>query len=379
MRLLEYQAKQLFSEHGMRVPQGKLITCADDFDGCFYPAVLKIQVPVGGRGKAGGIKIAADSSAALILYPSLLATEVKGYYAQTLFAEETIEIKREIYLALLYDRGKNTPMIMASGIGGMDIEQVAREEPDRIIQIHYDLFLGIQPYMVRRLGKFLSITDLKDLDQVLQGMYAVFTDCHATLVEINPLAETPAGLVALDAKVELDDKAEANQAERYQRLRDEQHYKSSKAMTAAEEMAAENHVKYVLLDGDVGIITDGAGTGMLTLDLVQDEGGKPADFCELGGLANPDLMHKAINVVLANTNVKALLISLIGGLTRMDEMAEGIAMYLRENKNPVPIVVRMCGTQEEDGREILRGVGLTPFYDITDAVREAVSLAQMSK
>jgi succinyl-CoA synthetase beta subunit len=129
----------------------------------------------------------------------------------------------------------------------------------------------------------------------------------------------------------------------------------------------------------VGIITDGAGTGMLTLDLVQDEGGRPANFCELGGMANPDLMHKAIKVVLANTNVKALLISLIGGLTRMDEMAEGIAMYLRENKNPVPIVVRMCGTQEEAGKEILRGVGLTPFYDITDAVREAVSLAQKSK
>jgi succinyl-CoA synthetase beta subunit len=379
MRLLEYQAKNLFSKHGMRVPQGKLITCAEDLDDCFYPAVLKVQVPIGGRGKAGGIKVAADRSAALTLYPSLLATEVKGFFAQTLFAEETIEIEREIYLALLYDRGKNSPMIMASSIGGMDIEKVAREEPEKIIRIPYDLFLGIQPYMVRRLGKFLSIADLRDLEQVLEGMYAIFTKYHATLVEINPLALTPAGLVALDAKVELDDKAESSQAELYDMLRGEQYFRSNKVLTTAEEMAAEEHVKYVLLDGDVGIITDGAGTGMLTLDLVQDEGGRPANFCELGGMANPDLMHKAIKVVLANTNVKALLISLIGGLTRMDEMAEGIAMYLRENKNPVPIVVRMCGTQEEAGKEILRGVGLTPFYDITDAVREAVSLAQKSK
>jgi len=379
MRLLEYQAKNLFSIHGMRVPQGKLITCAEDLDDCFYPAVLKVQVPIGGRGKAGGIKVAANRSAALTLYPSLLATEVKGYYAQTLFAEETIEIEREIYLALLYDRANNSPMIMASGIGGMDIEQVAHEEPEKIIRIPYDLFLGIQPYMVRRLGKFLAIPDLKDLGQVLQGMYAVFANYHATLVEINPLAQTPAGLVALDAKVELDEKAESNQTELFDRLREEQQYRSSKMLTAAEEKAAEDHVKYVLLDGDVGIITDGAGTGMLTLDLVQDEGGRPANFCELGGLANPDLMHKAIKVVLTNTNVKALLISLIGGLTRMDEMAEGIAMYLRENKNPVPIVVRMCGTQEEAGREILRSVGLAPFYDITEAVRAAVSLAQKSK
>jgi succinyl-CoA synthetase beta subunit len=379
MRLLEYQAKNLFSKHGMRVPQGKLITCAEDLDDCFYPAVLKVQVPIGGRGKAGGIKVAADRSAALTLYPSLLATEVKGFFAQTLFAEETIEIEREIYLALLYDRGKNSPMIMASSIGGMDIEKVAREEPEKIIRIPYDLFLGIQPYMVRRLGKFLSIADLRDLEQVLEGMYAIFTKYHATLVEINPLALTPAGLVALDAKVELDDKAKSSQAELYDMLRGEQYFRSNKVLTTAEEMAAEEHVKYVLLDGDVGIITDGAGTGMLTLDLVQDEGGRPANFCELGGMANPDLMHKAIKVVLANTNVKALLISLIGGLTRMDEMAEGIAMYLRENKNPVPIVVRMCGTQEEAGKEILRGVGLTPFYDITDAVREAVSLAQKSK
>lgn len=379
MRLLEYQAKQLFLKYDVRVPQGKLITCADDLDGCFYPAVLKVQVPIGGRGKAGGIKVAKDRSAATTLYPSLLATEVKGYYAQTLFAEETIEIEREIYLALLYDRANNSPMIMASGIGGMDIEQVAHEEPEKIIRIHYDPFLGVQPYMLRRLAKFLQLSDTAELVRVIKGMYAIFTEYHATLVEINPLAETPVGLVALDAKVELDDKAESSQAELYQALRSEQHFKSSKTLTAAEALASENHVKYVLLDGDVGIITDGAGTGMLTLDLVQDEGGKPANFCELGGLANPDLMHKAIKVVLANTNVKALLISLIGGLTRMDEMAEGIARYLGENKNPIPIVVRMCGTQEEVGKEILRSVGLTPFYDITDAVREAVSLAQKSK
>jgi succinyl-CoA synthetase beta subunit len=375
MRLLEWQAKQLFAEHNIPIPASVLAASVDELDGVAYPAVMKAQVPIGGRGKAGAVRLVKSLSEAREELERLFNLDVKGYIPRSVLLEQPVEIQREVYLSLLYDRVTNQPMIIASPMGGVDIEQVARETPEQIIKLPVDLFLGLKGFMVRYLSKHLGLSGNMDLETVLRGMMAILVQHDARLIEINPLAETENGLLALDAKLELDDKASDRQAALFERLRGEQTYILKKEATPAERMAQEYGVKYVTLDGNVGIITDGAGTGMLTLDLVSDEGGRPANFCELGGFASPDMAYNAIQVVLANPNVKVLLITLIGGLTRMDEMAEGIARYLRENQQKAPLVVRMCGTKEEEGIELLRQVGQDIHNDINAAVKEAVRMA----
>jgi succinyl-CoA synthetase beta subunit len=210
----------------------------------------------------------------------------------------------------------------------------------------------------------------------MTGMYAVFEEKDATLVEINPLAETAVGIMALDAKVVLDDKAGFRHPELREQLETEQEELDRTEITRAETLAQENDVTYVLLDGDIGLIADGAGTGMAALDLISDAGGAPANFCEMGGLADADVVAKSMEVVLANPRVKSLLITLIGGLTRMDHMGEGIARYVRERGVKVPLVVRMCGTQEEAGKKLLREAGLRARDGLPGAVREAVKLAR---
>jgi succinyl-CoA synthetase beta subunit len=223
----------------------------------------------------------------------------------------------------------------------------------------------------------MGIEDVAGLGAIIRQMYAILQAYDATLVEINPLAETPNGLVALDAKVVLDDKAVYRHADLFATLRDEHRGLDRTERTRAEQLAEERDITYVLLDGDIGLIADGAGTGMLTLDLIQDAGGQAANFCEMGGLANAETMRQSIEVVLANPQVKALLITLIGGLTRMDEMADGIAQYLKQNEAPVPMVIRMCGTQEEVGKATLRKVGVDTFDDLTAAVQRVVGMARI--
>ncbi len=379
MRLFEVQAKRIFAQNGIPVPKSTLLTCTADVAGLSLPAVLKAQVPVGGRGKAGGIRVAERMEAAAAIASELFSADIRGHCVRAILAEEKIEITREIYLAVLFDRRANLPMVMASAVGGVDIEQVARETPEKIAKKHIDPSIGLQEYMVRYLVKALGIKDTAGFGAIVRHMYAVLWQYDATLVEINPLAETPAGLVALDAKMVLDDKAAFRHADLFASLRQEQRELDEKELAPAERLAAERNITYVLLDGDVGMIADGAGTGMLTLDLIQDAGGHAANFCEMGGLANAETMCQSIEVVLANPNVRALLITLIGGLTRMDHMADGIVQYLEQleqNGAPVPMVIRMCGTKEEVGKATLRQVGIETFDDISDAVRSVVALAR---
>jgi len=376
MRLLEFQAKRILAQHDIPVPKGTLLTSTADVAELTLPAVLKAQVPVGGRGKAGGIRVVESMDEATSVAGELLSADIKGHAVRALLAEEKTEILNEIYLAVLYDKQANGPMVMASAAGGVDIEQVAKETPDRIVKKRVDPFIGLQPYTVRYLAQALGINDLAGFGALVRQMFAVLQACDATLVEINPLAVTPAGLVALDAKMVLDDKAAYRHTELFAELREEQNKLDRKELTRAEQLAKERDITYVLLDGDIGLIADGAGTGMLSLDLVQDAGGRPANFCEMGGLANADTMCQSIEVVLANPKVKALLITLIGGLTRMDHMADGIAQYLQRQEAPVPMVVRMCGTQEEVGKATLQQVGVEPLDDLAQAVAAVVKLAK---
>jgi succinyl-CoA synthetase beta subunit len=290
-------------------------------------------------------------------------------------AEAPVEVEREIYVAVFFDKSCNQPVVMASAAGGVDIETVARETPQRVMRQHVDPFIGLPQYTVRHVAKALALQDVAGLGRILTAMYDLLWSNDAALVEINPLAETAGGLIALDAKVTLDDKAAYRHADLFHALAAEQADLDPRGKSHAETLAKERGLTYVLLDGNVGLISDGAGTGMLALDLIQDAGGRAANFCELGGLTTPKVMYQAIEVVLANPNVQALLISLIGGVTRMDEMADGILQYLETHGASVPLVIRMCGTQEAVGKATLHRAGLETFDDLPAAVRNAVALA----
>lgn len=375
MRVLEYQAKQILAGYDIPVPGSKVIRSASDLAGIPLPAVLKAQIPTGGRGKAGGIRLATDKEQARAIAQELLGSEIKGCPVRAILAEEKADVSREIYLAVLFDQRANLPLVMASAAGGVDIEQVAEQSPEQIVSRHINPFVGPQPYTLRYLAEALGL-DAARFGSIIRQMYDLLWAYDATLVEINPLAETPDGLMALDAKMVLDDKAAYRHPDLFASLREEQEQTAGTEKTRAEQLADQWGITYVLMDGTVGLISDGAGTGMLALDLIRDAGGRAANFCELGGLTSPEVMCQAMEVVLANPSVKALLISLIGGVTRMDEMAEGIVQYLKQNKAPVPMVIRMYGTRAEVGQATLRKAGIGAFENLPEAVEQAVALAR---
>ena len=377
MRLLEFQAKRLFLKHGIPVPRNVLLESSTNLENLPYPVMLKAQVPVGGRGKAGAIKSAADANEATLVLGELLNTPIKGNLVRVVLAEEKVEVRKELYLAILIDKLARLPVIMASDAGGVDIEQVARERPARITKKYIDPFIGLSDHTARYLAKRIGIEEhLRDFAKLVYSLFDIFQGYDGTLVEINPLAVTSKGLVALDAKVVLDDKAAYRHGELFRRLEDEQSRSQQANSSKAERLAKDKGITYVSLDGNVGMISDGAGTGMLTVDLIKDAGGKAANFCELGGFGGKESMQQALEVVLANPRVKVLLISLIGGLTRMDEVADGIVAYLEGHELAVPLVVRMCGTQEEAGRATLQAVGIEAVDDLPAAIRTAVETAR---
>jgi succinyl-CoA synthetase beta subunit len=371
MRLLEFQAKRLLQEYGIPVPKSVLTTSPREVNKVTYPAVLKAQVPVGGRGKAGAIQVVRREEEGAAMAKKLFDATVKGYPVQAVLAEEWVEIQKELYLAYLIDKEANLPLVMASAEGGAEIEEVARKNPERVIKKHIDPFLGLQDFNLRPLTKALSV-EFQTLRSLVEAMVRLFHEQDATLVEINPLAVTAKGLVALDAKVVLDDKAAYRHEERFKYLQAEQKGFDKRVRTPSEELAEGTGITYVPLDGDVGMIADGAGTGMLTLDLIHQYGGRAANFCEMGGLSNPETMERSIHVILSNPRVKVLLIGLIGGMTRMDEMGEGIYQYLKKADRKPPIVVRMCGTKADVGKARLKEVGIDAYEDLSAAVQDAV-------
>jgi succinyl-CoA synthetase beta subunit len=371
MRLLEFQAKRMLKEVGIGVPKGTLLASPQDLSKVTFPAVLKVQVPVGGRGKAGAVRVAGNAEEGATIVKTLFATPVKGYPIQALLAEERVEIQKEFYLAYLIDKQANLPVVMASAEGGVEIEEVARKSPEKIIKKHIDPFLGLQDFNIRPLAKALGV-DFQTLKNLVKTMVQLFHEKDATLVEINPLAMTSNGLVALDAKILLDDKAAYKHEDLFKSLQAEQKALDKRERTAPEQMVEGTGITYVPLDGDIGVIADGAGTGMLTLDLIHQYGGQAANFCEMGGLSNAETMEKSIHVILSNPRAKVLLIGLIGGMTRMDEMGEGIYQYLKKANQRPPIVVRMCGTKADVGKARLKEVGIETHEDLSAAVREAV-------
>ncbi len=387
MDLLEYQGKQLFARHGVPVPQGRLavsveeaLAAADDIG---YPCVIKAQVQIGGRGKAGGIKVAKGRDEAREHSQAILGMDIRGLTVHELWIEEASEIAAEYYASVVFDRSAKAPLLMLSTKGGMDIEEVAAEDPEAIARLHVDPLLGFQDFHGRRLAFAAGVDGdvVRQVGGMLAKLYEVFVSEEATLVEVNPLIVTPSaqdgagrGVRALDAKVTLDDNAMFRHPDNAQ-LRD------ISAEDPQERMAKERGLTFVKLDGDIGILGNGAGLVMSTLDVVAEAGGSPANFLDAGGGSKADAITSAVEVILSNRRVKAVLFNIFGGITRGDEVARGLIEAFHQINPDVPFVVRLDGTNDKEGRALLAEANLPNVYTeatMDDAARKVVELAAQS-
>jgi succinyl-CoA synthetase beta subunit len=384
MDLLEYQGKQLFARHGVPVPEGRLavsveeaLAAADDIG---YPCVVKAQVQIGGRGKAGGIKVARDRDEAREHAEAILGMNIRGLTVHELWIEEASEIAAEYYASVVFDRSAKAPLMMLSTKGGMDIEEVADEDPEAIARLHVDPLLGFQDFHGRRLAFAAGVDGdvVRQVGAMLGKLYEVFVSEEATLVEVNPLIVTASGedgagrgVRALDAKVTLDDNAMFRHPENAQ-LRD------ISAEDPQERMAKERGLTFVKLDGDIGILGNGAGLVMSTLDVVAEAGGSPANFLDAGGGSKADAITNAVEVILSNPRVRAVLFNIFGGITRGDEVAQGLIEAFDQISPQVPFVVRLDGTNDQEGRRLLAEANLPNVYTeatMDDAARRVVELA----
>jgi succinyl-CoA synthetase beta subunit len=381
MDLLEYQGKQLFARHGVPVPSGRPASTVEEAvaaaDEIGYPCVIKAQVQIGGRGKAGGIKLAKDRSEAREHAQAILGMDIRGLTVHEVWVEGASEIASEYYASVIFDRSAKAPLIMLSTKGGMDIEEVADTDPDAIARLHVDPLLGFQDFHGRRLAFEAGVDEdvVRPVGAMLAKLYNVFTAEEATLVEVNPMIVTPDREVkALDAKVTLDDNAMFRHAENAA-LRD------ISGEDPQERDAKERGLTYVKLDGDIGILGNGAGLVMSTLDVVAQAGGQPANFLDAGGGSKAEAITSAVEVILSDPKVKAVLFNIFGGITRCDEVARGLIEAFDQIKPTVPFVVRLDGTNDREGRELLAQANLPNVYTestMDGAAAKVVELAGAS-
>jgi len=388
MRLYEFQAKELFAKHGIKIPRGRVVDtpekAVDIARELGVPVAVKAQVQVGGRGLAGGVKFARNPEEAKELAAGILGGTLKKEDVDRVLVEEKIPIEAEYFAGVTIDYQRKALVVLASSRGGVDIESIALEHPREIVKEEVDPSMGLTDFGARRIAKKVGLEgrNMLSFANTLKSLYSILLGYDATLVEANPLALAADGsFVAVDAKIVLDDNASFRHRELFSKL--ETHGKIPSEDTRLRKALAERAEipTYIELGGNIGIIADGAGTGMLTLDLTRDHGGEVETYCELGGRTNPKLIEEAMKIVLSNGNVYVLLINLIGGLNRMDEMAKGITSYLSKEKGlkhkpGAQIVVRMSGTLEEEGRRILREAGVDSFDNIYEAIEKAVGLAR---
>jgi succinyl-CoA synthetase beta subunit len=381
MDLLEYQGKQLFARHGLEVSDGRAVTTVEDAVAAAnkvgYPVVVKAQVLIGGRGKAGGVKLAADVAEAREHAENILGLDIKGHIVRTLWIEHASDIATEYYASVLLDRSAKQPMVMFSVEGGVEIEQVAEKSPEKLVRHHVDALKGLS----REEAVQIATTGGADADVIegvadtLVALYEVWLEEDATLAEINPLIVTPERKVkALDAKVSLDGNA-------LYRHPDNQGLSDSENEDPVERRAKEQGVQYVALDGDIGILGNGAGLVMSTLDVVAQAGGEPANFLDAGGGSDAGKVKQAVELILANDKVKAVLFNIFGGITRCDEVAKGlIAAFgdLGAGGELIPFVVRLDGTNDVEGRRLLEEAALPNVHaarTMNEAAEKVVALA----
>jgi succinyl-CoA synthetase beta subunit len=377
--LYEYQGKQLFARFGIPVSEGRLATTPDEAGAAAAElggrVVVKAQVLTGGRGKAGGIKLAEDPDDAQAKAEQILGLDIRGHVVRRLWIERTSDIAKEYYLSLTFDRGAKRPLFMFTTEGGIDIEEVAESTPEKLVRLHVDPFEGFQPWQARRLVFGAGVEDPNEQKQILSivgKLYEAFVATDAMLTEINPLIVTPDGEVkALDSKFTVDDAA-------LFRHPDVAEMRDLDAVPPEERAAREKGVTYVKLDGEVGILGNGAGLVMSTLDVIALAGGRPANFCDLGGGGDAEGVVDALGVITADPQVKSIFFNVFGGITRCDEVARGILAALDQMTIEHPIVVRLDGTNAEEGRAILQEASPPNLHvepTMLDAARRAVELA----
>jgi len=378
MDLLEYQGKQLFGRHGLKVSPGRAVRTPEDAvaaaEELGYPVVVKAQVLIGGRGKAGGVKLAADAAQVREHAQNILGMDIRGHIVHTLWIERASEIAAEYYASVLLDRKAKKPLVMFSVEGGVEIEQVAAESPEKLVRHHVDALEGLsheQAAAIAREGG--ADADLVEgVADALVALYAVWVQEDATLAEINPLIVTPDREVrALDAKVSLDGNA-------LYRHPENQSLSDTDNEDPIERRASEQGIQYVKLDGDIGILGNGAGLVMSTLDVVAQAGGSPANFLDAGGGSDATKVKNAVELILANDAVKAVLFNIFGGITRGDEVARGLIAAFTDAPPPVPFVVRLDGTNDLEGRKLLTDAALANVYPaatMNEAAQKVVALA----
>jgi succinyl-CoA synthetase beta subunit len=378
MDLLEYQGKQLFAKHGVPVPEGRPATTVSEAveaaEELGYPVVIKAQVQIGGRGKAGGIKLANDRAEAEEHATAILGMDIRGFTVHELYVEKASEIDEEYYAAIVFDRSAKKPMAMLSRMGGMDVEEVAETDPEAMRMLHVDPLLGLQDFHGRRLAfeSGIAADVVRPVAALLAKLYDVFVREDATLVEVNPVLVTKGrDVVALDAKVTVDDNA-------LFRHPDVAEMRDVSAEDPQERMAKERGLTYVKLDGNVGILGNGAGLVMSTLDVVAQAGGKPANFLDAGGGSKAEAITSAVEVILSDDKVNAVLFNIFGGITRCDEVARGLIEAFEQIKPDVPFVVRLDGTNDQEGRALLAEANLPnvhPEATMLGAAQKVVELA----
>jgi len=379
MDLLEYQGKQLFAKRGVPVPDGRPAKTVDEAvsaaDGLGYPVVVKAQVLIGGRGKAGGIKLAADRAEVEQHANAILAMDIKGHTVHELYIEAASEIDEEYYAAFVFDRSAKKTMAMFSKMGGMDVEAVAETDPEAMRTLHVDPLLGFQDFHGRRLAFEAGIPAdvIRPVGAMLAKLYETYVGEDALLVEVNPLLITKAReVVALDAKVTLDGNA-------LYRHPDSVGFGDVGAADPQEAMAKERGLTYVKLDGDIGILGNGAGLVMSTLDVVAQAGGQPANFLDAGGGSKADAITSAVEVILSDPKVKAVLFNIFGGITRCDEVAKGLIEAFAQIEPTVPFVVRLNGTNEQEGQRLLAEANLPNVHAETTMDGAAAKVVEVAR
>ncbi len=375
MNIHEYQAKEIFRSHGIPIPDGDIATTPAEAEALAKKyggtVVVKAQVHAGGRGKAGGVKLAKNPKEARDIAEKILALTIKDLPVQKVLVTPAADIATEAYVGVIIDRASKRATFMVSPAGGIDIEEVAAKTPEKLRKLAVDPRYGLQPYEAMELGFFLysDVKQVRAAAKIMQQLYAAFVASGASLAEINPLVTTPDGTVlALDAKMVVDDN-ELDRKPDLAAMRDE-------SAEAPSEVEARNaNLTFIKLEGNVGCIVNGAGLAMATMDLVKYYGGEPANFLDIGGSSNPEKVVAALKIITSDPSVKAILFNIFGGITRTDDVANGIVTATKKSPLKVPIVIRLTGTNEEIAVKILEENGFTALTDMDDAVQRAVQLA----
>lgn len=376
MKLHEYQSKLIFAEFGIPIPRGRVASTAleakqiaEELGG---RTVVKSQVLVGGRGKAGGIRLAKTSSEAEDLATKILSMEIKELPVRKVLIDEAVNIEKEIYLGITSDRAARKPVMMASSEGGIDIEEVAKETPDKIIKVHIDPLLGLRDYQARDIATSIDLSreHWRTFGKIAYGLWMAYESSDAILAEINPLVITSEGnLLAVDGKMVIDDNAlyrQPNLAEK----------RDLDVEAKAEIKARKYGLSYIKLDGDIGCMVNGAGLAMTTMDIIKLYGGEPANFLDIGGGASAEKVAAAFRIILSDPNIKSVLINIFGGITRGDDVARGILSALEEIKPEVPLVVRLIGTNAKEGNQLLSDAHMTVANTLADAAIKAIAAAK---